>query len=155
MALRPQPRNRGKLRLLSSVGWGMSLPVAAAEVLCLLFWWGVLFCCFFLQFRLTSPAPSVLLLVAHQQHRPLTCPATLPPSLPCLGFDAVVDRIAALYRAHFTAAGSKEGRSPSSCIARLSTIHRRGIRRAFVDDCRRHDASAVHRVPRHHDGRIG
>jgi hypothetical protein len=47
------------------------------------------------------------------------------------------------HRASRVRAGRKEGRSPSSCVARSSTIHRR---------C---DASTVHRVLRPLDGRIG
>ena len=58
----------------------------------------------------------------------------------------------ALYRTHSTAAGSEEGRAKGGgrryCASRVR-------RRFAVVAMRRRDASAVHRVPRRRDGRIG
>ena len=62
----------------------------------------------------------------------------------CVGFASTVHRVPRRrHRASRVCACRKEGRSPSSCVARSSTIHRR------------RDASAVYRVPRRRDGRIG
>jgi hypothetical protein len=99
-ALRPQPRNQFKLKLLSS-DWlgvpsrrGRGGPLSACSAA------GVLFCCFFCS--LTSPASSVLLLVS-----------------------SCVARLSMIHRRRDASAG---------CVARSSTIRPR------------RDASAVHRA---------
>ena len=66
--------------------------------------------------------------MARHQHRlPICLARTLPPSLPRISFDVVVDRIASLYRAHSTAAGAV--RAVSRTI-RTSFVEAGGKRKA-------------------------